>query len=265
MIAFSVVAVLGLIGLLASASVPRRWTAFSGQVPAAVFVGNLTRGQVACQGPIDPPSAFSEMEFWVWPVPTPGPGLYLIAKNARTGAILANVARSGRLFSAEPADRISESNGSPGTIQRGPAGRTEDRGLHVQLWLELGPADGLGAEWSVGNSQARHWRRTLRSAGDEVSHHAIAATPISNPDSVFTGGVISPWLGRRLDVLGAGRRAARRLRPCRVCCQSRERGRSGRFGSVAAGKLPGFLNFLDGSIPARCMTRRKATQSVLAP
>jgi len=101
-IAFSAVAVLGLIGLLASASVPRRWTAFSGQVPAAGFVANLTPGQVACQGPIHPPSAFSGMEFWVWPVPTPGPGLYLIAKNARTGAILATARVAGGYSAPSP-------------------------------------------------------------------------------------------------------------------------------------------------------------------
>ncbi len=101
-IAFAVVAVLGLIGLLASASVPRRWTAFSGRVPAAVFVGNLAPGQVACQGPIDPPSAFSAIEFWVWPVPTPGPGLYLIAKNAPTGAILATSRVAGGYSAPSP-------------------------------------------------------------------------------------------------------------------------------------------------------------------
>jgi hypothetical protein len=101
-IAFAVVALLGLTGLVASASVPRRWTAFSAQVPAAVFVGNLAPKQMDCQGPIDPPSAFSEIEFWVWPVPTPGPGLYLIAINPRSNAILATARVAGGYSAPSP-------------------------------------------------------------------------------------------------------------------------------------------------------------------
>lgn len=101
-IALTVVAVLGLAGLLAYASVPRRWTAFSGQVPAAVLVGNLVPRQMECQGPIDPPTAFSEIEFWVLPVPTRGPGIYLIAINPRSNAILATARVAGGYSAPNP-------------------------------------------------------------------------------------------------------------------------------------------------------------------
>jgi hypothetical protein len=86
--AFAVVAVAGLGGLLASATADQQRTAFSLGVPAGVLAPYLDPGQTACQGPINPTSAYRSVRAWTWPGYPPNAVLRVSARNL-AGTVLA--------------------------------------------------------------------------------------------------------------------------------------------------------------------------------
>src|SRR5205085_2191378 len=73
LITFSLLAVLGLAGLLVSATEPRPSTAFSLDVPPNVAVAILGSHQPVCQGPIETTASFGSVIAWISPGPVPGP------------------------------------------------------------------------------------------------------------------------------------------------------------------------------------------------
>jgi hypothetical protein len=94
-IAFAVVAVLGLIGLGVAGTVPKQSTAFSLDVPPTAPIVKLSPSGYACQGPIDAAAGFgsiaADLSSTVNPSPTvaPGPPIRLQVSSP-SGAVIAS-------------------------------------------------------------------------------------------------------------------------------------------------------------------------------
>jgi hypothetical protein len=85
----TMIAIIGIAGLLIAAGGDQRLTAFSLGVPPAVPVETLRSGQVVCQGPFTTPAPFAYVRPWITPTTGPGPTLALSVRDAAPGPRLA--------------------------------------------------------------------------------------------------------------------------------------------------------------------------------
>jgi hypothetical protein len=88
-IAFALVAGLGLAGLAVSAAQGQRWTAFSLRVPAREFAVLLQPDQQACQTPVIVTAPVGGFQAWIYSGPVPGPAVGVTVSDARDGKLLA--------------------------------------------------------------------------------------------------------------------------------------------------------------------------------
>lgn len=135
-LAFALVAGLGLAALAASAARGQRWTAFSVGVPAATDVVLLEPGQQACQAPVPVRVSVGGVAVWLYSGPSPGPPLGVTVSDARDGKLLA----VGRIPPSH--GEIAPPNGFPtGISLRTRFDRTVRAGKRITLcFLNLGTA-----------------------------------------------------------------------------------------------------------------------------
>jgi len=103
LIAFALVAVVGLAALMRAAATDQRPIAFSVDVPSAAPVASLNPGQALCEGPVKTAVAFAGILVYVVPAAAPGATLDMTVRDAAGGRPLATGRLPAGYFELTPA------------------------------------------------------------------------------------------------------------------------------------------------------------------